>query len=143
MTATKETPSLNDVVEELPIDDKQRRALWKAMTEHQVRVNEMNDRRAQQRSERPPMLDLLDQARPYAERLVFREGLLPALAASGHDCVDGFNDVEADWQNTVVAASYATVGNLNEKASKAAGEMAEASYILGIAVGLQLRGGGR
>ena len=39
---------------------------------------------------RPPLLEQLQLAQPYAERLVYREGLLPEIATNNHDCIDGY-----------------------------------------------------
>ena len=51
------------------------------------------------------LLELLEEARPFAELMVYREGILPALAASNErdhpDCVDGTTEVLGAWGDKV------------------------------------------
>lgn len=91
--------------------------------------------------DRPPLLDLLEQARPYAEQLVYRAGILPHSFAGGN-CTDGANDVMGAWRNLQLEAA-----ERREAESGTAPDrefvIEDAAYVLGIAVGLQLRGGVR
>lgn len=135
MSTTTETPSLNDAIDDLPIDDAQKRALWRAVHDHQLSLAGMAKEHEQRRRERPPLLELLDHARPFAERLVYREGILPHSVATAHDCTDGNNDVLGEWRERQLAAAREDRDREHV--------IEDAAYVLGIAVGLQLRGGGR
>jgi hypothetical protein len=97
---------------------------------------------------RPPMVELLDQARDYAERLVLQDGIEPELAADMRTagCCDGYLGVAGQWCEHLVPEAYAFFGDMDahtEPAFEAAYQMRDAGYLLGVAVGLQLRGGAR
>lgn len=86
------------------------------------------------------LLTLLEEARPFAELMVYREGILPALAADDTDCIDGCLQAMSDWRDRHLSEDHRTIlelveGNLYD----AAIEASEAGYVLGIAVGLLLR----
>jgi hypothetical protein len=92
-----------------------------------------------EQDQRPALLDLLDQARPYAERMVYREGIVAELGSESGDAIDGALEVMGAWCRHAVADEYELIGNIEGNIFEAAYAMRDAGYVLGIAVGLLLR----
>lgn len=89
---------------------------------------------------RPRLLTLIEEARPFAERLVYQETLINTLAAVPSDCVDGFYQVMGKWRRHAVdAARIKRFEAFGVQAQEAAIDVQDAAYVLGIAVGQMLR----
>jgi hypothetical protein len=90
------------------------------------------------------LLAFVDQAKPYAERMVYREGtLVGLLVAEGNDCTDGAFEVIGQWrQHMVPPRELALMQAIEGNIYNAAISMETAGYVLGIAVGRLLRAEG-